>query len=335
METSVNKTINEYRCNICNKDYTTRAGIWKHTQKYHVNNKSECSENTHYELHLVNNSKELVNNSKDNSKELVNISKDNEYNCVALGKSQETTSFRCRYCNKIYKHKQSRSFHEKTCSKKEQSIDKSKDQIITMLQQTIKEERELFKQQLLQLMNKNCKVHPKTLQKINNQLNADTINNTVNSNNNNITYNIIALGHEDLTDLFTKKEKLTVLKNKRMCLDYLVKYTHFNDKYPQFKNIMITNTQNDLAYKFDKNENKFVAIGKEELINDLMDARISDITLFYEELDDELDENTKKIIDKFLEKMDDDKFKDTKKKDIKLIIYNNRDKVSKDLEIII
>lgn len=33
--------------------------------------------------------------------------------------------------------------------------------------------------------------------------------------------------------------------------------------------------------------------------------------------------------------MDDDKFKDDKKKDIKLIIYNNRDKVSKDLEIVV
>jgi hypothetical protein len=120
-----------------------------------------------------------------------------------------------------------------------------------------------------------------------------------------------------------------------MCLDYLVKYAHFNDKFPQFKNIMITNTQNDLAYKYDKIENKFVAISKDELINDLISERMSDITLFYEELDDELDEKTKKIIDRFLEQMDDDKFKDIKKKDIKLIIYNNRDKISKDLEIIV
>ena len=30
----------------------------------------------------------------------------------------------------------------------------------------------------------------------------------------------------------------------------MIKYVHFNDKYPQFKNIMITNQQNNIAYKY-------------------------------------------------------------------------------------
>ena len=306
-----------YICKLCNKEYSCRQNLWKHNQKYHINNNSKVSQEV------------VVSQPK---------------------VSQEIKQYKCKYCEKTYMHKQSKYKHEKKCKNDLIEENNKLKEIIKIKEEKYEKELTEIKQQLLTIMNKNCKVHPKTLQKINNQLNANNsnINSTVNSNNT-VNYNIIALGHEDLTEVFSKKEKLTILKNKRMCLDYIIKYTHFNDKFqrsavafkqslkdaPQFKNIMITNTQNDLAYKYDKNENKFVAISKDELLNNLMDPRMSDITLFYEELDDELDEKTKKIIDKFLEQMDDDKFKDTKKKDIKIIIYNNRDKVSKDLEIIV
>lgn len=66
-------------------------------------------------------------------------------------------------------------------------------------------------------------------------------------NINNNTY-ILSFGDENLMETFSKKEKLNMLKYKFNCLPYLVEYTYFNEKYPQFKNILITNTQNDLAY---------------------------------------------------------------------------------------
>jgi hypothetical protein len=111
---------------------------------------------------------------------------------------------------------------------------------------------------------------------------------------------------------------------------------------PQFKNILITNTQNTLAYKYDGKKKQFVAINKDELLDDIVDSRMCDINSFYEELEGELDEKTKEILDKVKEKIDSDPaYKELfgskshialrKKKDIKLIIYNNRKKVSKDL----
>ena len=139
------------------------------------------------------------------------------------------------------------------------------------------------------LINKNCKVHPKTLQKINKQLNGD--HNIINENNgtiNNNTFNIIALGHENLSEVFSKKEKMAILKNKFYCLPELVEYTHFNDKYPQFKNILITNTQNTLAYKFDTKKKQFIAVNKDELLDDIVDERMCDINSFYEELEKNL-----------------------------------------------
>ncbi len=73
-------------------------------------------------------------------------------------------------------------------------------------------------------------------EKINKQLNGD--NNTINENNitNNTINNtfIIGLGHENLPEIFSKKEKINVLKNRFNSLPFLVEYTHFNNKYPQF-----------------------------------------------------------------------------------------------------
>ena len=124
---------------------------------------------------------------------------------------------------------------------------------------------------------------------------------------------------------------LTLLKDA----PELVEYTHFNDKYPQFKNILITNTQNTLAYKFDTKKKQFIAVNKDELLDDIVDERMCDINSFYEELENNLDDKTKEIIEKVKDKIENDPaYKELKKKDIKLIIYNNRKKVIKDASVI-
>ena len=184
-----------------------------------------------------------------------------------------------------------------------------------------------MKKQLIETMNKNCKVHPKTLQKINKQLINDNKNISINKGTVNNTYNIIGLGHENLHEVFSRKEKMAILKNRFYCLPDLVEYTHFNDKYPQFKNILITNTQNTLAYKYDSIKKQFLAVNKDELLDDIVDERMCDINSFYDELENDLDEKTKEIIEKIKDKIENDPaYRELKKKDIKLIIYNNRKK---------
>ena len=55
------------------------------------------------------------------------------------------------------------------------------------------------------------------------------------------------------------------------------------------------------------------------------------LKLFFQELEDELNTKTKDILDKVKDKIDSDPaYKELKKQDIKLIIYNNRKKVSKE-----
>lgn len=178
---------------------------------------------------------------------------------------------------------------------------------------------------MLDIMNTMCKIHPKTLNKINKQLN---INNTNNINNN----IILQLGKEDLNSIFTKEEKINILKKGFQSLNFLIEYTHFNDKYSQFKNILITNLQNNIAYRYEHKTNSFITISKNELLDDIINERMYNINEFYDEYKDEITNKMQDIIEKFIEKMNDNKYEEYKKKDIKLIIYNN---IEQNIEIIV
>jgi hypothetical protein len=313
METPANISTDDYVCNICNKIYKNKSGIWKHNNKYH---KDSCK------LNVNHNSKSPPDNSKsppDNSKSNFN-------------------NLSCKYCNKKFTRIDNLTRHiNSRCSKKqennlEDTIKKQTDEL-NQLKLLMFEQSTQLKSIISELINKNCKVHHKTLQKINKQLNGDhnTINENINKGTINNTYNIIGLGHENLTDVFSKKEKLNILKYRFNSLPQLVEYAHFNDKYPQFKNILITNTQNNLAYKYDTKKKQFVAVNKDELLEDIVDERMCDINSFYEELEEELDTKTKEILDKVKDKIESDPaYKELKKQDIKLIIYNNRKKVIKE-----
>ncbi len=328
MSTVENNNSKKYECTLCNKNYKDKSGLWYHNKKVHntLNNTLYDKLNNMLSTNnTLNNTLYDQNNTNMNNK---NYKKKDE------NESKTISKYRCKKCNKEFNNYQNRWKHEKICKNDNNS---NQNDIIELK----KENGELksmiieMKTLLNDVINKNCKVHPKTLQKINKQLNGN--NNTINENNIinkgtiNNTYNIIALGHENLTEVFSKKEKMNILKYKYGSLTQLVEYAHFNDKYPQFKNILITNTQNPIAYKHNPKTNQFIAVKKDELLEDIVDARMCDINSFYEELEGELDEKTKEIIDKLKEQIEKDPaYRDLKKKDIKLIIYNNRKKVIKE-----
>ncbi len=295
-------------CKTCNKTYKTRQSLWNHVNKYHkTDGQSKVSQT------------DLPVSQKSAKKDLPDVETESKYTC--------------NYCGTSYKHKQSKFKHQQKCKINNQDF---------LHEQLKKQSEEIneMKNLLKEMINKNCKVHPKTLQKINKQLNGD--NNTINENNitnnnnnitNNNTFNVIALGHENLTEVFSKKEKMNILKYKYGSLPQLVEYAHFKDKFPQFKNILITNTQNTIGYKYNEKKKQYVATKKDDLLEDIVDARMCDINSFYEELEGELDEKTKDILDKLKEQIEKDSaYRDLKKNDIKLIIYNNRKKVTKEIK---
>ena len=252
-----------FRCNICNKNYKDKTGIWYHNKKYHGNNNSK----------ILQKPPKIETTTPETSNTTPSIL------------STNLNNLSCKYCNKTFSRIDNLNRHINFRCKAKINKDSllNENNKLKLIIEKQSEEMKEVKSVLTDLLNKNCKVHPKTLQKINKQLNLNGDHNTINNGTVNNTYNLIALGHENLTNVFSRKEKMSILKYRYCSLPHLVEYTHFNDKYPQFKNILITNTQNTLAYKYDTKKNQFMAINKDELLEDIVDARICDISSFYEE----------------------------------------------------
>ena len=275
-----------FKCNICNKKYKSKNSLGNHNRKFHIKNKP-------------------------------NISHDKPFYKSDISQND---LYKCQFCNKKYKHFQSRWKHEQKCKI---IYDKNND-ILKKENLELKKELEDMKKQMMMLINKNCKMHPKTLQKINNQLNNCNITNI----------NIVQFGKEDIINTLTKKEKIKILNNGYQSFNKLIECVHFNDKYPQFKNIAITNLKDNIAYKYHNKDNKFIACKKDELLEDLMDIRTIDLEEILNENIETINNVKVSKLKLSIEKLyDKNNFYNNKKSDIKLMVYNKSEKDSNNILI--
>ena len=297
-------------CKICAKKYSSYKSLWNHVKKFHVENNSKS------------NPKVIHNTSKSNPKVTLDI--------------PDVNNFKCRYCDKMYKYKQGKYKHEQLCNNKEELNDDS-----YKIAKLEKENLEI-KNTLNELL-KLCKIHPKKLQKINNQL-ITTNNGTINNITNNIS--IEKFGSEELNKILSQSEILKILDRKMCSLEESIKMIHFNDKRPEYKNIYITNLKDDYAYTYDGN--KFSVGLKSNVLAELVDNHIENIEYSAEEYKQKLQPKTIEVLEKFIDKMnnDDEIFIDRGQQksypncksytinEIKLMIYNMSDKNTNVMNII-
>ena len=296
-------------CKKCDKIYASYKSLWNHNKQFHKN-----------VIHVKSaESKPMVSQKSAKSKPIIS------QNLVNLN-----NEYTCRYCSNIYKHKQSKYKHEQKCINeiKKENAEIKKDNMEIKL--------------LLTNLMKQCKIHPKTLQKINNQLtNSNNSNNNSNNTNNGIinnnTVNIVKFGSEDIASILSKSEIITILNRKMMSLEESIKAIHFNNKRPQYKNIYITNLKDKYAYVF--NGNKFTVGLKSDILGELVDNHVDNIDMSLDEYKDILPPKTIEVLDKFLEKINNDEeifndkehkikypnFKQFKINNIKLMIYNEHE----------
>jgi len=135
---------------------------------------------------------------------------------------------------------------------------------------------------------------------------------------------------------------------KLNALETIVEIAHCGD-YDQFKNIIITNLKDNFAYKYDRIKGYFITVDKKDLLDAVITIRITDIEEIYDELQsaNKIDEKTKRIIQSFLDKCNSDEpytdeneikypnFKSYKQNSIKILLYNNQDKITKDIALLI
>ena len=172
-----------------------------------------------------------------------------------------------------------------------------------------------------------------------------------NLNSNNIVINnnfqILSLGNEELVNVLTLQQKKMILDSRLGSLEKIVEIAHCGEMR-QFKNIIITNLKDNYAYKYDDSKGYFITVTKDDLLDNVVTHRVTDIEEIYDELQNanKIDDRTKKLIQTFLDKMAEDtpfmygetryeNFKSYKISRIKIMLYNNQDKITKDIALLI
>ena len=207
----------------------------------------------------------------------------------------------------------------------------------------IKEETKLIRLKIKLFNSPNLDI--KTFKTVNKLLMARSYRANNNINNMNIT----GFGKENLIEKLSYKDKKQIMSSGFLCLEKITEIANIGN-YNEFKNIVITNLKDNFAYQYDENVGYFVIVNKNNTINELICSRVMDIEAIYDELEtaNKIDNKTKKIIETFLKKIEDrnkftDKlenityanYKDYKIHNIKILLYNNQDKITKDISLFI
>ena len=280
-------------------------------------------------------------------------------------KTDEDKCYHCKFCDNKYAFVQSRWRHEKTCkiskTTKELTVAPQVAVILEPIHQEmnkIKEESERQRQQIAELQKKlmtATRLDNKTFKAVNRILMdrsyRNSLNNNTNSNNNitnHITYQILSLGNEEMTDVLSFRQKKMILDSRLCSIEKIVEIAHCG-QMNQYKNIIITNLKDNFAYKYDESKGYFITVSKAYLLDDVINHRMMDIEAIYDELKtaNRIDDKTKDLIQKFLTKMEStdepfydneikyDNFKTFKSDRIKILLYNNHDKITKDIALLI
>ena len=259
------ESIKIYRCNICDKKYSSQSSLCNHNKKFHTTKSIPIS------IPIVPVSVPV---------------------CVQ-------NIYQCKYCNKIYANRHSKWKHQNMCKNKIDININNNNNINNINNNNNKLEK--IENMLKELLEKNCKIHPKTLQKINKQL-INNINTTNNINNGTIINNtFVKFGNEQLSSLLKRNDMLKIINKNCLCIEESIKSVHFNKNLPEYNNIFITNMKDTIAYIFDGT--KFILTSKDEVINDLYNSHLENIEQFLEEAI--IPENKYSKISKFLDSLND------------------------------
>ena len=263
---------------------------------------------THYNKHLKTRkhiestkSQQLVNEKLTFSQQFVNI-------------------FSCKYCSKNFTTRQSMYRHIKyTCKK---NNDEDLKELVKLMNEQLQEQKAMMndmKEKMeLQLIKRDKEIEKRDKQivKLSNKLQINNNNCIINNNNINLlNYKETDLSHLDDTDYVNS------IKRINNCVMALTEKIHYNPKKPENMNIFISNLKNDYVTVYEDGE----WILKKDFNNIYEHKEI----LLEEWLNKEQD-NYPELRDKFeeyLNNKENDNILNNIKDDIKLMMYNNKDKI--------
>ena len=211
----------------------------------------------------------------------------------------------CQKCNKIFSSAAAMRNHLVICKVKPSENDELK-QIIIDLKNEMNEK----------------------LSKIENKPTTINNNNTITNNNTiNIQQNIILpYGKEEL-DHITEGDYKRIFNKGCYAVSELIKTVYCNKNKPQNMNVFIKNLAND--YLFVYNGQEWDVKEKDDVIHNMIETKKYLLECKYEDEIENLSKYEKYMFEKYLDKSEKDEVKNNIKKEVKMILYNNRNSVPK------
>ena len=279
--------MSSYDCKCCNFSTKLKSNYTRHLK---TNKHKKSTESQH-----------LVNQKSTFSQPKVNL----------LEEKNSTHLFKCKYCDKNFKHQSSLSKHIKYSCK--HNKDEDLKELARLLNETIKDkDKELRKMQ-------------KQIDKLTNKLQIQNINNITQfnlTNVNNAVNNIYLLNYNN-TDYshLTEGDYISCIKDCNHCIKTLIEKVHFNTDKPENMNIYISSIKGNyvMVYKDDS----WQIQNKKDQVDDLYDYNEVVLENWY----DEYKEKYPHIIQSFqryLKNKDDSEIINSVKEDILLMLYNKR-----------
>ena len=239
------------------------------------------------------------------------------------GKIKKLT--KCKFCDKEFIRKDSLPRHLKTCKEKIKDEEERKNllDLINVLNKKLDEkDKQIEKRdrQFEEILNKKDKQIDELIKKAGINIGTQNIQQNI---------NILAYKNTDISHL-TDRDYLKCLKHSNFCIPHLIEKIHFNPKKPENHNIYISNLKNNYAMIYDGN--KWNLKDRDDEINKLID----DKEMIIEQKLEEWIENGEKYPDamkkfsRYLEKRENDKVLNKVKSEIKLMLFNNRNVISKE-----
>ena len=313
-----------YTCPRCNYKTTIKTIYVRHLSRKNMC-ENKISDDDLQEEYIKYNIKNKIKSTKN----LQKIPKKKKYIPKKSSKNTQNNTNseinRCKYCEKNLSSYKNLWRHLKTCKEKKnkEEADKSVKELVNLLNIQIQEQKRELERKDKELEKRNMQIDE--LIKKAGFHNSGTITQ-------NIQNNIKLLAYKD-TDLskITDIDIKQCLKHSNMCVPHLIQMIHLDPDKPENNNVYISNLKNGYIMLYDGN--KWNTHNREEVLDNMIDEKQ---IIIEEKIEDWIQKgkqypNLMKKFERYINKKERNEVLNKIKEEIKLMLYNNRVIVHKEI----
>uniref|UniRef100_A0A6C0KNI4 Uncharacterized protein n=1 Tax=viral metagenome TaxID=1070528 RepID=A0A6C0KNI4_9ZZZZ len=272
-----------------------------------------CCFSTHIKTHYTKHLQTKKHQKYKKSQPKVNLKSTFSQPLVNIYKNSETiTPYRCHYCMKYFKFKQSMYKHIKYSCKKNNDED-------------LRELARLLNEKDKQMEDKESQLEKmqRQIDKLTNKLQIQNINNGT-IHNNIVNIQLLNYTETDYSHL-TPNDYMTCIKDCNTCVKSLIEKVHFNENKPENRNIYLSNIKGKyvMIYK----DNVWQIIDKKEQIDDIYNYNELVLESWYDDYKDKYPDIINSF-QRYLKNKDENVVLNKVKDEILLMLYNKRQMIS-------